>query len=115
MEGLLTCLISFAWFFAIPDFPEDCKWITEDERAFIKGRLAKDQGKSAIERQITGKDVLNCFKDYKIFLGGFMYFGLIVPAYSYAYFSPNIIRGYGYSPIQTQLFSGASLGSSVRL
>ena len=49
--------------------------------------------------------MLNCFKDYKIFLGGFMYFGLIVPAYGYAYFAPSIIRGYGYSPIQTQLHS----------
>jgi quinol-cytochrome oxidoreductase complex cytochrome b subunit len=49
--------------------------------------------------------VFNCFKDYKIFLGGLMYFGLIVPAYGYAYFAPGIIRSYGYSPIQTQLHS----------
>lgn len=34
-----------------------------------------------------------------------MYFGLIVPAYSYAYFAPAIIKGLGYSAIQTQLFS----------
>lgn len=34
-----------------------------------------------------------------------MYFGLIVPAYGYAYFAPSIIRTYGYSPIQTQLHS----------
>lgn len=34
-----------------------------------------------------------------------MYFGLIVPAYGYAYFSPGIIKGYGYSAIQTQLHS----------
>jgi len=26
-----------------------------------------------------------------------MYFGLIVPAYSYAYFAPSIIQGYGYN------------------
>ena len=34
-----------------------------------------------------------------------MYFGLIVPAYGYAYFAPGIIQSYGYSPIQTQLHS----------
>ena len=54
--------------------------LKEDERAYIKARLEKDQGRSALERRITPKDVLNCFKDYKYFLGGFMYFGLIVPA-----------------------------------
>jgi MFS family permease len=34
-----------------------------------------------------------------------MYFGLIVPAYGYAYFSPGIIKGYGYGAIETQLHS----------
>jgi hypothetical protein len=34
-----------------------------------------------------------------------MYFGLIVPAYSYAYFAPTIIQSYNYDPITTQLRS----------
>ena len=29
----------------------------------------------------------------------------VIPAYSYAYFSPTIIRSFGYSPIRIQLFS----------
>lgn len=32
-----------------------------------------------------------------------MYFGFLIPAYGFAYFAPTIIRGYGHSPIQTQL------------
>lgn len=34
-----------------------------------------------------------------------MYFGLIVPAYGYAYFAPTIVKQLGYSAIQTQLRS----------
>ena len=79
LEGCLTCVVSFVWYFIIPDFPEDAKWLTESEREYVKARLRDDQGKSALERRITFRDVLNCFKDYKIFLGGLMYFGLIVP------------------------------------
>ncbi|ETN38760.1 uncharacterized protein HMPREF1541_06798 [Cyphellophora europaea CBS 101466] len=105
LEGILTCVISLIWWFVIPNFPEDARWLSEEEKTFVKTRLAQDQGKSALERRITARDVVNCFKDYKIFLGGLMYFGLIVPAYGYAYFAPSIIRGYGYSPIQTQLHS----------
>ncbi|KAH0131088.1 MFS general substrate transporter, partial [Aureobasidium melanogenum] len=86
-------------------FPEDVKWLSEDERAFVVNRLRSEQGASAADRKTSAKDVANVFKDYKIFLGGFMYFGLIVPAYSYAYFSPSIINGYGYSKIETQLHS----------
>ncbi|KIW12393.1 hypothetical protein PV08_09670 [Exophiala spinifera] len=105
LEGVLTCVVAFGCFFLIPDFPEDAKWLTEQERMYVKARLQADQGKSAIERRITFKDVVNCFKDYKFILGWLMYFGLIVPAYGYAYFAPTIIKTYGYSPIQTQLHS----------
>jgi MFS family permease len=81
LEGILTCVVSFGCFFLIPDFPEDTKWLSPEEKAFVKGRLRDDQGKSALDRPIRFKDVINCFKDYKFFLGGLMYFGLIVPAY----------------------------------
>ena len=37
--------------------------------------------------------------------GAFMYLGFVVPAYSYAYFSPTIIKSFGYSAIRTQLLS----------
>ena len=51
--------------FVIPDFPEDAKWLSKEEAAFVKARLAADQGDSARDRHTTGRDVLNCFKDYK--------------------------------------------------
>ena len=63
------------FFFLIPDFPEEAKWLTQDERTYITARLQQDQGRSAAERQIHFKDVVTIFKDYKIFVGGFMYFG----------------------------------------
>lgn len=105
LEGLLTCVVSFFFFFLLPDFPEEAKWLTEDEREFVKARLQIDQGKSGAERPIKARDVARVFKDIKVWLGGLMYFGLIVPAYGYAYFSPGIIQSYGYSRIQTQLHS----------
>ena len=105
LEGTLTCVVSFAWYFVIPDFPEHAKWLSAEERAYVRARLQEDQGKSAIDRPITTRDVFNTFKDPKILLGGLMYMGLIVPAYGYAYFAPTIIRTYGYSAISTQLHS----------
>ena len=105
LEGTLTMVVSIFFFWMIPNFPEDAKWLKEDERTYVKARLQIDQGKSAAERDITVRDVGRVFKDFKIVLGGFMYFGLIVPAYSYAYFAPGIIQSYGYGQIQTQLHS----------
>jgi Major Facilitator Superfamily len=82
LEGVLTCVVAIFFWFLLPDFPEDAKWLKEDERAYVKARLEVDQGKSALDRSITFKDVVNVFKDYKIIVGGFMYFGLIVPVRS---------------------------------
>ena len=65
-------MVACFFFFLIPSFPEDAKWLGEDERAYVKARLRKDQGRSAAERAISAKDVVNVFKDFKIFLGGFV-------------------------------------------
>lgn len=65
-------MVACFFFFLIPSFPEDTKWLREDERAYVKARLRKDQGRSAAERAISAKDVANVFKDFKIFLGGFV-------------------------------------------
>ncbi|KAF2142580.1 uncharacterized protein K452DRAFT_21032 [Aplosporella prunicola CBS 121167] len=105
LEGCLTCVVSIIFFFFIPNFPEEAKWLSQEEKDYVKARLQADQGRSAVERQITARDIGKIFKDPKIFIGGFMYFGLIIPAYGYAYFSPSIIQTYGYSPVQTQLHS----------
>jgi hypothetical protein len=50
--------------------PEDAKWLNEEERAYVKARLAADQGEAALERSVTLKDVGTAFKDVKLFLGG---------------------------------------------
>lgn len=126
LEGVLTCVVSIFFFFLLPNFPENSKWLTKEEREYVQARLHADQGHSAAERNITARDVVNVFKDIKVVIGGLMYFGLIVPAYGFAvsmigyffgsheilgkidvfqYFAPGIIQSYGYSPIQTQLHS----------
>jgi hypothetical protein len=63
LEGVLTCVVALAWFFAIPDFPEDVKWLNEEEREYMKVKLAKDVGDSAHDVPITFKDGLAVFKD----------------------------------------------------
>ena len=87
LEGVLTCVIAFTTFFLITDFPEDAKWLNEDEKAFVKARLRSDQGASELEQKISFRDVRQVMGDYKTWLGTFMYFGVIVPAYVSIHFS----------------------------
>lgn len=73
IEGVVTCLFAFAWFFVIPDFPEDVKWLDEEEREFIRAKLARDVGKSAHDVKMGWREVLNVFKDCEL-LAGFRLF-----------------------------------------
>ena len=75
LEGILTCVLAIAAYFLIADFPEDVKWLTEEERKFIQARLRKDQGDTLINRSITVTAVMHFFKDPKALLGAIMYFG----------------------------------------
>ena len=81
LEGLLTCVIAVVAFFLVADFPEDARWVNEGERAFIVKRLAADQGESGIAKRITLQDVLEVFKDWKMFPGALIYFGPLVSGY----------------------------------
>lgn len=105
IEGGITVLVSFFFFFMIPSFPEDAKWLTKEERKYVQDRLRVDVGSSGAERSIKIRDILAVLKDFKVIAGGFAYFGLIVPAYGYAYFAPGIIKGFKYGNIETQLRS----------
>lgn len=66
IEGLLTVVVAFFLFSAIPDFPENAKFLTERERAFVKSRIEEDQGKGALERPITFRDVIKVLTDWKV-------------------------------------------------
>lgn len=63
LEGVLTAVVALVWFFVIPDFPEDVKWMNEEEREFIRAKLAKDVGKAAQHTRLGPREVLGVFKD----------------------------------------------------
>ncbi|KAL9060285.1 MAG: hypothetical protein Q9162_000689 [Coniocarpon cinnabarinum] len=107
VEGSVTAVLGFIFFFLIPDFPEDSKWTTPEQRAWIKARLAADEGPSARDRPMQLKDVTEMFSDWKVWIAGLLYLGCATPGYAYAFFSPTIIKHFGYSALKTQLYGVA--------
>jgi hypothetical protein len=75
LEGIATCLLSIVGYFVIVDFPEEAKFLSEPEREFIIEKLRKDSGNSAYE-YLSWRRVFSVFKDWKIWVGGFMYLGI---------------------------------------
>jgi MFS family permease len=71
LEGIFTILVGLSAFFTVSDFPEEVKWLTPKEKSFV---LAKTQTNRSNTESITLKDILNFFRDVKVFLGAIMYF-----------------------------------------
>ncbi|KAG7661931.1 TNA1 [[Candida] subhashii] len=106
IEGAVTCGCALILFLSIADFPEEARFLNEEERKFIKTKLEILSGTaSAFEIKNRVTDVVNCFKDPLIWLPALSYFGLIIPSYGYAYFSPAIIRELGYTAVSAQQHS----------
>lgn len=97
VEGAFTAGLAFVLFFIIPDFPENCRFLSENERQFLKKKLNLYNGDSGFEFQYTPKEVLKCFKDPCVWFGALAYFGLIIPSYGYAFFATSIIKIMGYT------------------
>jgi hypothetical protein len=66
----------------VSDFPEEAKWLSASERAFVIERLAIEQGKSELEKKIDFSSVLQSLTDPKTLIAGFMYFGPTMSGYS---------------------------------
>lgn len=91
IEGAITVVFSAILLFVISDFPEDAKFLSENERKFLKAKLSLDVGDSSHDVPLTFRRILNVFKEWKIYVASLMYFSLVIGAYGYAYFAPTII------------------------
>ena len=56
-------MISATLYFGISDFPEEVKWLSSREKAFVKQRLHEDVGYSNHQAKHSFKDVLGVLKD----------------------------------------------------
>lgn len=106
IEGIATCGCALVLFFTIADFPEESRFLKENERKFLKRKLEILSGtSSAYEIKNTFADVAKCFKDILIWLPALSYFGLIIPSYGYAFFAATIINQMGYTAVSANQHS----------
>lgn len=68
IEGLLTAVVGLFCFFLVSDFPEEVKWLNDEERDFLRAKLARDVGKADHNAKLGWREVLDVFKDCKSFI-----------------------------------------------
>lgn len=77
MEGLLTCVIAGITFLLLVNLPSNAhkawKFLTENEAAFMAGRVSKDCQDRDEQERFQLKQFLSSGLDLKIWAFGFIY------------------------------------------
>ncbi|KAI0160240.1 MFS general substrate transporter [Xylariaceae sp. FL1272] len=107
LEGLLTVVVAVVSFWMVHDFPDDARFLSDDDRARVIRRLKLDQQSSAEHESWSSKYLYAGLKDWKMWLGMIIYMGCDMPLYGFSLFLPSIIQasGWGTTPVRTQLLS----------
>jgi MFS family permease len=103
LEGLLTLVVAGIAYWAMHDYPDRAKFLTDDERKEILRRLEEDRSVLADEFDI--KYMWAAFKDWKIYVHMFITIGIYTPLYSISVFMPSIVKGLGYTNETAQLMT----------
>ncbi|KAF3055770.1 hypothetical protein GL218_06865 [Daldinia childiae] len=107
LEGLLTIVFGVASFWMVHDFPDQARFLSEDDRTRVVRRLKLDQQSSAEHEEWKMSYLIAGLKDWKMWLGMVIYMGCDMPLYAFSLFLPSIIQelGWSTSTVRSQLLS----------
>lgn len=75
LEGLFTVVVGVASKFAIPDWPENAKFLSPEEKQLLIARLTADVADAKMNR-LDKRAYKRIFSDWKMYCGVLMYFGI---------------------------------------
>lgn len=101
IEGSITCLLAVVAWFIVVDFPDSKrnKFLSAEEKAIIKTRLAADRGGLEETREkVTWAIIRQTLSDWKVWTFSLMYMAGAVGVYAFLFFLPIILQsGMGFS------------------
>lgn len=103
LEGLLSIIVSFAAYWGINDYPAASTFLKPDEKTEVLRRLRADSGD--LSEAFDMRYVWQAITDWKIWVHMCIFLAGFCPIYSFALFSPTIIKGMGYTANNAQLMS----------
>jgi MFS transporter, ACS family, tartrate transporter len=98
LEGFPAVLLSVVFLRQLPNTPEEARWLSPSERAWLKARLAAD-----IRTSTHLEDRWGSLRDLRIWLVGLLSFCALTCIFAYAFTAPTILQA-------ATRFSIASIG-----
>ncbi|QRW08134.1 major facilitator superfamily transporter [Ceratobasidium sp. AG-Ba] len=105
VEGIITIALGLAGFYLLPGPAERTKFLNERERAIAIQRLIVqgEDGNTAGENAAKGDAWWRAFKSLNTWICAICFLLNNMTVQGISLFMPSLLRGMGYSPIQSQL------------
>ena len=103
-EGLITMLVGLAAPFVMQTHPENCKFLSERERAIAAERLIREHRSNPHEK-VEMKHVKRAVLNVNNWVAALGFFAVNVTVQSFSLFLPSILADMGYTTTRAQLFS----------
>ncbi len=97
-EGVPTVLIGLLTFFVLTDRPEQAKFLTDAEKAWLSAKLASERSAKEAVKKFS---MLQGMFDLKVLLLALNYFGIVVASLGVLFFVPQIIKSIGVTSNMT--------------
>ncbi len=90
IEGLPAALFSFVILGLLPDSPEQARWLTHNEKSWLRRQLDADSAHAHLGHQAG---ILQALLSPKVWLIGLFFFCALTCSYGYGFSAPAILQG----------------------
>ncbi|KAH7925457.1 MFS general substrate transporter [Leucogyrophana mollusca] len=104
IEGVPVFFLGFITLFLLPNRPESTRFFTERERALALERMNRSTS-GDVGAVINKKHITLALLDWRVHVGGMIYFGANCALASISAFLPTIIATFGYTNALSQLLT----------
>ncbi|TFK85656.1 MFS general substrate transporter [Polyporus arcularius HHB13444] len=104
VEGIPTVLLGLCAMLILPNRPEETTMFNEKEREIAIERMNRG-ARADVGRVLQREHVKSAFKDWKVYAGAIMYFGLNCATAGITGFLPTIIKTFGFTNTLAQLLT----------
>ncbi|CAK5281322.1 unnamed protein product [Mycena citricolor] len=103
LEGLATVLVALTSYFTMYDYPETATFLTDEERVVVIRMLREDS--QAMATHFAFKFVWQALRDWRSWCQLGIYWGIAIPVYAIALFTPTIVNELGFTAAEAQLLT----------
>ncbi len=96
LEGLPATLLGFVCLFTLIDKPEQAKWLSSEERAWLVETLANEREAIAAKHSSSLKDA---FTNWRVLVCAAVNFCAIIGSVGLGLWMPQLLKGFGFSVV----------------